>query len=285
MNRQLLYSILQYKHSALLKEAVNVGVLFYFPDEIEKLHFHFSTPERVKAIYPDFDSRYFNALLRVIESNVEKYSTDLMADKLLQNDFEGFINSYILKYDDSALQFTSIYSAVNVWSNIQQVLANYTSLLLPLTQSAESKLIRHDDNFVIKKFKTCFISNNKKELFERINSPQIVRAEDFELKFDLSWQNGTLNLIKPLSLDLLDEQSIQRKTAQYCGYLGWMGRYLSAHNSRVDFLLSEPQDSSLHNTFERSISLLQRADANKKIVRLQEIEAYAEKVENALLAN
>ena len=48
--------------------------------------------------------------------------------------------------------------------------------------------------------KTCFISNNKKELFERINSPQIVRAEDFELKFDLSWQNGTLNLIKHFSI-------------------------------------------------------------------------------------
>jgi len=47
------------------------------------------------------------------------------------------------------------------------------------------------------------------------------------------------------TLYLLDEQSIQRKTAQYWGYLGWMGRYLDAHNSRVDFLLSESQDPML----------------------------------------
>ena len=62
MNKVLTYSILQYKHSLLLGEAINIGVLFYFPEE-NHLEFAYGTSTRARAIYEDFDTTLFNSLI------------------------------------------------------------------------------------------------------------------------------------------------------------------------------------------------------------------------------
>ena len=76
MSKKLIYSVLQYKHSALLNEAINVGVLFYFPEDTKKLYFRYATPDRIRAIYTGFDLSYYNALFKLIKNSVEKSIID-----------------------------------------------------------------------------------------------------------------------------------------------------------------------------------------------------------------
>ena len=83
-------------------------------DEKRKLHFHITDATRIKPIYRDFDARYFNSILKLIRNNVEQYSDDLYASKLLNDNFKDFIHTYLLKNDDSALQFSELYSVVNI---------------------------------------------------------------------------------------------------------------------------------------------------------------------------
>lgn len=61
MVKQLTYNILQYKHSQLPGEALNVGILFFFGPE-ETPHFVTGNFHRVKAAYADFDPRYSRRL-------------------------------------------------------------------------------------------------------------------------------------------------------------------------------------------------------------------------------
>ncbi len=281
MSKKLIYSVLQYKHSALLNEAINVGVLFYFPEDTKKLYFRYATPDRIRAIYTGFDLSYYNALLKLIKNSVEKCFSDVLARNLLEVDFQSFIDSYILRPDDSVLQFSHPFSGVHVWDTAQEAADRYTTLLLPQIKQDVID-IRKDDSFVTKKFKSYFNAPQKKKILKHISKPQSICISEKVFKFDLSWQNGSLNLIKPLSFDLVDGTAIFNKAAMQYGYLAWINDYLSANNCCVDFLVYEPQDKSLIPSFEESIRRIEDIDARKKIIRFNEIEEYAIKVENTL---
>ena len=282
MNKQLIYSILQYKHSPVLGEAINVGVLFYFPDEKRKLYFHITDATRIKPIYRDFDARYFNSILKLIRNNVEQYSDDFYASKLLNDNFKDFIHTYLLKNDYSALQFSELYSVVNVYSDVQKAVNEFSNLLLPLTLKKEIQTIKHNESFIIKKFKTRLFSKHK-ELEEKVTKNYVVKTEELNFKFEFAWQNGSLNLVHPLSFDLQDTQSIQRKTAEYCSYLNWLSKYTKEKNCRIDLLLAKPQESSLLNTYNKSIKLLKSVDSNKQIIPFEQIDDYSDKAAAYLL--
>jgi hypothetical protein len=283
MNKQLIYSILQYKHSPVLGEAINVGVLFYFPDEKRKLHFHITDATRIKPIYKDFDTRYFNSILKLIHGNVERYSDDLYATKLLNDNFKDFIHSYLLKNDDTALQFSDLHSVVNVYADQNKALEEYTNLLLPLSLKKDSLLVKHNESYIIRKFKTRLFSQHK-ELEEKVTKDFVVKTDEFSLKFEYAWQNGSLNLIHPLSFDLVDTQAIQRKTAEYCTYLTWLNQYTKQNNSRIDLLLAKPQESNLLNAYNKSVKLLNSIDTNKKLIPFEDIDSYTDKAAEYLLS-
>lgn len=129
----IIYSILQYKYSPILNEAVNIGVLFYFPDEEKKLYFIDSGTSRVKALYGDINKKYFNAILRLIKTNVNDKIINEAASNI--SDFEYFIDNYILKKDDSVFQFSKPYSVSNIFNDKNVIIKNYEEILLPVVKS------------------------------------------------------------------------------------------------------------------------------------------------------
>lgn len=283
MNKQLIYSILQYKHSPVLGEAINVGVLFYFPGEQKKLYFHITDATRLKPIYRDFDARYFNSILKLINTNVEKYSDDLHANKLLNDNLKDFIHNYLLKNDDTALQFSDLYAVLNVFSNPQKAVEEYTNLLLPLSLKKDTQIIKHNESFIIRKFKTRLFSRSK-DIEEKIEKNYVIKTEDLSIKFEYAWQNGSLNLVHPLSFDLQDTQAIQRKTAEYCSYLNWLNKYTKENNCRIDLLLAKPQDNKLVNIYNKSVKLLKSTESNKQVIPFDQLDEYTDKVAQSLLS-
>jgi len=284
MNKQLIYSILQYKHSPVLGEAINVGVLFYFPAEARKIYFHSTDATRLKPIYKDFDARYFNSILRLITTNVARFSDDLHATKLLNDNFKDFIHTYLLKNDDTALQFSDLYTVLNVFSDPQRAAEEYTSLLLPLSLKKDTQIIKHNESFIIRKFKTRLFSQNR-DIEEKIVKNYVVKTEDMSIRFEYAWRNGTLNLVHPLSFDLQDIQAIQRKTAEYCSYLTWLNNYTKENNCRIDLLLAKPQDNKLMTIYQKSVKLLKSTESNKQVVPLDELDDYTDNAAQSLLSH
>lgn len=282
MNKQLIYSILQYKHSPVLGEAINVGVLFYFPTEARKIYFHSTDATRLKPLYKDFDARYFNTILKLISTNVARFSDDLHATKLLNDNFKDFIHTYLLKNDDTALQFSDLYTVLNVFSDPQKAAEEYTSLLLPLSLKKETQIIKHNESFIIRKFKTRLFSQNR-DFEEKIVKNYIVNTEELSIRFEFAWQNGSLNLVHPLSFDLQDTQAIQRKTAEYCSYLTWLNNYTKENNCRIDLLLAKPQDTNLISIYNKSVKLLKSTESNKQVIPLEELDEYTDKAAQSLL--
>jgi hypothetical protein len=282
MNKQLYYSILQYKHSPILGEAINVGILFFFPEEQTKLFFQMADSTRLRPIYENFDTKYFNSVLKIIQKNVQTFAEKLFAQGVTVNHFEEYIHTYLLKEDDTVLQFSTLFSALNVFPNSEKTVEEYTKLLLPLSVKTEPQNSKRDDRLIINKVKTV-LSGYNKSYSERVEKDVVVEVGIGPIKFDIAWKDETRNLIHPISFDLQESLSIQKKTAEYCGYLNWLDAYTKANNSRIDILLGEPQDARLRKDYLQAIDLLNDSTTTrKKIIPFNEIEQYAEEVAKAV---
>jgi hypothetical protein len=282
MNKQLVYSILQYKHSPVLREAINVGILFFFPEESKKIRFHFTDASRIRPIYKDFDVRYFNAILKIIQSNIEKNADDIYATSLQLSNFRKFINDYVLREDDSALQFSDIQYAINSLTSPEKAVEAYTHLLLPLSGKKGQEILKRDEKVIIKKFRTRLLSI-KPELEGHLKKDVEISTEEVSLKFEYAWKNGTLNLVHPLSFDLQDKHAIQKKTAEFCSYLNWLGNLTHTKNYRIDLLLSEPQHNELQNAYQNSLKLLNKSESNKRLIAFEDIDSYVDSAAEYLL--
>jgi hypothetical protein len=268
----------------VLREVVNIGVLFYFPREREKLYFYCSNPNRLKCLYNDIDISYYKSILKDIEDDTNKYSNDLLANDILEKKSIEFIDTFILKSDDSSLQFTDFITSLYSNSDRKSVIDQYIKLLFPYDHPDEEKPKKYDETYIINGFKNRLINKNP-DLFSKISNKNIdIQYNNLNFKFDIAWQNGTMNLVKPVGFDLIEEQSIQRKTAEYCSYLHWLEPYLNDNNSRIDLLLSKPRNRNLYKIYTNSIKLLDDVKSPKRIIEFDGLDDYVDEVQKYVLS-
>lgn len=283
MNNYFTYILLQYKHSLSLGEVLNVGILFYFEDE-NRFEFVTGTGTRAKSIYPDFDVALFNAYQKAISEKVKK-QVDLFYNEENRKDIAAYIHSHILARDAAGLVFGEPKQVKNVWNDSRTAIEEYSKLLLPGIITAKPIVIRHNESFIIKKY-THYIFDKHSELEDKIAKNEVVKTKHLTLKFDLSWQNKTRNLVKPISFDLTDTQSIQSKAATYLGYLTQLEEYSKIHKTRFDFLIAKPQDNSLKREYENALDILDWFKGTpKELVTEDKWEKYSEQTIDALLSN
>lgn len=287
------YSILQYHHSIVLGEAINVGILFQFPSE-EKLEFVAGTGSRLKAIYPDFDPTVYNYLIKNIEKKLKEEQSTLFREINAKTDLKRFINSKILAEDATVLQFAGPVNVLgrdrrsegSIEDEIAKTVEEFSKLLLPGVITKTPAVVKHNESFLIKRF-TGYIFDRHKDLEKKFTKNEIIkttiRGNEVEVKFDLSWQNGSKNFIKPISFDLTEEKAIQDKSATNLGYLNLLGSYATEHNYRFDFIVSEPQNRELYKTYENALGLIEFSDAPKRIIREKDLKSYSEEAIEQLL--
>jgi hypothetical protein len=126
MKKEFKYSILQYKHSQLLKEAVNVGLLLYFPTE-QRIEFVLGNAARIKTLYPDFNLAFFHKVIKNIENRIDK----LKSQPQNVNNLDEFIHQRILSVDATVLQFTKAESSVLPDLSTDGLIENFADLFLP----------------------------------------------------------------------------------------------------------------------------------------------------------
>ncbi len=292
MTTPFTYSVLQYRHSLVLGEAINVAILFRFP-ETEKLEFVAGNAHRLKAIYPDFDQTVYNYLVKSIEKKLKFENQSLYHSLNSKTDFKKYINSVILPEDATVLQFQE---PVNVSgrktdgtleNKIEKFVDEFSRLLLPGIITKKPEIIRHNEHFLIRKF-TSYIFERHKDLEKKFIRNQVIKTKvknrNIELKFELAWENDSTNFVKPLSFDLTDEKAIQDKSAINYGYLNLLDDYAKHNNYRFDFIVSKPQNKELYKSYENALGLLELSKAPKLIVTEKDLNRYSEETMESLLA-
>jgi len=281
MNKYIIYSILQYKHSLSLGEILNVGILFYFPEE-RQFEFTYGDSTRLKAVYPDFNASLFNAYIKNIEGNI-KNAIDLFSGQPLSHDFTNFIHKNILAIDAAGLVFDEPNQAINIFKDKETAVNEFSKLFLPGIDIEKPVRTRHNEEYLARRFRGYF-KNDKIE--EHLTKDEIIKTEHFFHKFDYAWSDKfNKNFIKPVSFDLLEEYSIQNKAATYFGYLTDLNEYSKLKNVRFDLLIAEPQDPSLTNAYLNSLDFIDSAKGPKKLILENKIEEYTNEILSELNFN
>ncbi len=291
MTNSFTYSVLQYRHSLVLGEAINVGILFQFPVE-EKLKFVAGNAYRLKAIYPDFDQTVYNYLIKSIEKKLKEESKSLFRFANAKSDFKKFINAFILPEDATALQFKDPVSVLGNTDgaynsdSLSKIVDGFSKMLLPGIITKMPGIQRHNEHFLIKSY-IGYIFEKHKDLEKKINRNRVIKTEvhnsKIELKFELSWQNGATHFVKPLSFDLTEEKAILDKSLVNYGYLNLLGDFANQHDYHFDFIVSKPQNKELYTSYENALGLLQLSNAPIRIVTELELKDYSEETIEELL--
>ncbi|WP_130735471.1 DUF3037 domain-containing protein [Flavobacterium sp. J27] len=286
-NKKYTYSILKYQHSALLGESLNIGVLIYFPF-IDKFIFKYSKNlSRVKAIYDIVSEKTIKHYLIQIDNCIEKLNRNELLDFDIEKFeyFDLFIDKFILPRDGSVLQFSKSKQSLLNNDNIDFTISYLINKFLLEKERQNSVASITKEPLLTRKF-YGYLSNLD---FEKINinsdkfykNYKVVNETGNEFNFDYAWQNGTLNLVKPLSFDLKEPKSIAEKAYKNFGLFTDLKNEAETNNLKYDLLIGKPESKELFREFDHALNLLNTLD-KVDIILEDDIEKYSKKAIKAL---
>jgi hypothetical protein len=104
--------------------------------------------------------------------------------------------------------------------------------------------------------------------------PKRIVAKDYDYEFDHAWRNGEWNLYQPVSMDLLDAESILDKANR------WLGRATNLKDSNEQFhlwmLLGEPKTEKLRDAYTKALNILNKMPVKKDFVTEHEAAKFSE---------
>lgn len=282
------YCILKYKHNVFLEESINIGVLIYFSN-ISKFSFTYSKNlSRIKHIYDNVPEKTIKEYLRQIEFRIKKIShidNDIF-HSLEVKDLTNFISKNLLPIDSSSLQFSDCkYNLQYDFHNefIEEIIVKkflIDDIKHFSNQPKEPKLLQK------------YFSNLKGLDFEKINKNEKKFFIDYQLKnetgnvftFDYAWQNGSLNLVKPISFDLKEAKSIADKAYKNLGQFIDLEENAKSKNLRFDLILGKPSSKELFKEYDHAVKLLEKIKFSK-LIEEDKIAEYAKKTSLEITKN
>lgn len=265
-NATFKYCLLQYHHSQLLGEVLNIGLLAYFPthkqlafiypEKLIRLRFAYSIiPEKTIKSY----FKYFNKRIGEINQDV-----GIFADYDLTNSFGDFIAQEFLPADSSALQFGNYRTSVMYTDDIQHLKDQLYNLYFSVFQYQEGVAKRIDESTLLAKYRKYLkqysngaISLKEDKRFQLDYTIEPMPATT--VKFDLAWRSkDSLHLVKPISFDLSRQDVITRKAYQYFGQFLDLENVAQEKKYQFDVLLAKPRNKGLYKSYDNAIRLLEK---------------------------
>jgi|GEM_PF-890263 hypothetical protein len=280
MNKTFTYSILQYKHSLLLREAINVGIIFYFPTD-GQFQFVSGNHQRVKSIYLDFDLTVYNSIVNRLKKRLKtKYNLfEELTNK--SKSFQEYLNSNVLAEDATVLQFTEPIISVDTFNDIDTTVKKFSELLLPGIITASPVEDKRNEQFLLKTYLGYILAKDN-QAENKISKNRLINYRGLTLNFDYYWKlrkgsrAKTTNLVKPISFDLKEPTEIQKKSVEYFGYLELLKPYADKNDVRFDLLIAKPKDENLLNKYEEAIRRIKKAKSAKRLITESELSAYSD---------
>lgn len=281
IENKYIYSLLKYKHSAILDESLNVGLLIYFQNDGSFVFEHSKKLSRIKSIYPIVSDKIIKHYLHQISYRLKRFDnlTDEFIKVELRQSFDYFLSNQILPYDGSSLQFSSSKTNFQYEKNNKEIKKHLIDLFL--FEEVDNKA--NKDYLLAKKF-----YSNIKNKIDSIDPKyfkkdyKVQNSSGVEFNFNYAWKNGSLNLVKPLNFDLSEAKYISDKAHKNYGLIVDLQDKAEQNDLRFDFLVGRPKRKELFKEYDHSIKLLgglKRID----IIEEEEISRYSNRALDTLL--
>lgn len=271
MNNIFKYCILKYRPSYLLDERLNIALLFYFEEGNELLFIHPSRLARLSQLHPETEPLRIKKYLKNFDRKTKKLSKNLEN----QSFSPKFLAEHYLVPDANSFFFSNI--KIGKYTSRKQIIQYYSDLYLGVYKTEITT--KHNEQYLIKKINLSILEYARSSFFERDIT---IKNKIKGTKFDFGWQNGQLNLIKPISFDLSSKDTIQRKSFRWYGELSQLSTIAIQDNLNFDIIVAPPQKSKLQNSYKEALSILNTLNCPKRIIKEHEINSYIQDAFNQI---
>lgn len=285
MNNSFQYTVLKYRHSLLLNEVVNVGLLFYFQSERIIQFICPNKLNRISHLYNNIDINNIKTIQNIFSircGELNKRWKYPIGGALLdynsseQSKFSDIITEHFLVNDSSSLYFDEIRSGSNI--GIDYIIRHYKREYFSCYDEVVTYNHRKDEKYLEQRLKTALkasISN-----IHRIEVNKEVSVGLITERFKWGWKNGTENLIAPIGFDLLEAETIKQKALSWYGKLSLLKEFAINNNISFHIITSNPTNKQLYKEYEKALKVLDKANAPTKIIEEPKILDYSEYILN-----
>lgn len=260
------FSLIRYVHEPSGQEFANIGVLLWTPRD-KKLHFELTDRyTRLSAFFTRFDGVAYRQLIRLLRVRLQEYS------KAAEGEFSDIIGRL---FPNDASSFRTSEIMAGIAADPEQRLRDLFEELVQHNDPHAGR-VRNDEVEIWGKVERSLARHH---LENRLH-PRLIATPHYEWKFKASWQNGTTQLLEPISFDYLSSREVIEKANT------WKGRLMTL-SSESDFRLSAvvegPSSANLRPAYEDALAILRGAPRIRTIVRDErEMDAFLTEVEKEL---
>lgn len=284
------YALLQYRHSQVLGEVLNIGLVVYFPD-FNKLEFIY--PERLirlRFAYPDVPEKIIKSYFKYFDARVKALNLqgEVFVNYDLENSLQRFLDNEFLAPDSSALQFGNFKTSVLYTDNLEHISNQLYNLYFSVFQHYDNPIKKIDESSLLKKYKyflEALLPADKtlKDSQTLYVDYSIKPNENSSIKFDIAWRGQKdLHLVKPVSFDLIKPESIQRKAYQYFGQFEDLQDYAKKNDYLFDVILAKPKSKGLSKAYDNAIRLLEKPK-RVNLIEQDDLKGYSQRTFDATL--
>ncbi len=270
MSKTYSYTVLRYRHSLLLQEEVNIGLLFFFQDDKKVEFLYPGKLERLSSLYPDFSAKqirkYFKAFRRSAEKLTKSWNTG--SEYLYSETPEVLTEKYFLTSNSYSLYFTEFKNGL--YENLEEIKQYYFDRYLSVYEGGQYR--NKNESYILHYFekKIRDLSFNDLEIQKDI----VIESDLIKQRFDYGWRNENLHLLAPVGFDLQKGDSIISKACQWQGRLNAISETINARGDKIDLFISRPENRELFADYDRGLKLIDQGIAEKEIVEEDRWESY-----------
>ena len=261
------YTVLRYVHDVATSEFVNMGVALYAPEANYVSAICIPRYGRLTKMFLEVNGEHLRKVMSYIQARFEEHAGKLKTELAFRQPASIMeIAHSILPRDDSSLQWSEPNGGIteDPGGTLDQL---YTRLVEKYEHRAQLPSRLDDDVWKVfrKELET-------KQVLARMQPKRII-AKDYDHEFEHAWRNGVWNLYQPVSMDLLDADSILDKANR------WFGRAFNLQDSTDEFrlwmLLGEPRLEKLRPAYAKALNILNKMPVKKEMVTEKEAEKFS----------
>lgn len=253
---------------------MNVGMLFYFPEQ-RRLEFCFpDSSRRLRRLYNNFSERQLKSYLQSFSEWVTRANKELYPELTLEG-YESLLKYSLLDVDATVLRFAPTVKAVPHSTDVGVLLSHYYDLYFSEAYAIPLHERTRDEGFLLSQFRNS-IKHLDPGAAKLLQKDVKISVPATSVTFEYAWQNGTFNLVKPISFDLKNENEIHKKALFYYGNFNLLAEIAKKNQYRFDILVARPTNPKLGKEYNRAVGILKKTDAPSSfIIEDEELHEYS----------
>jgi len=270
------FVILRYVHDVGAGEFANVGIVAWSAQA--GLQFRVSDRySRLSKFFADFDGLAYRRVVRHVEDRLRALQLELAQSDLFRGapaSLEEIVHG-VVPPDDGAFQWSRVMGGVT-----HDLPGRVDELFAELVLRHEVKLARErrDEQSMRRAMDRVLTEAG---LLARLRRGVEVRGKEYEYSFYAGWSNGTLQVLEPISLDLVNPADMVDKANMWSGRLLNLAR---AAEFQCTAVIAPPTEGPSLRKLDRALAILQSAPAVRAVVPENRIDQVIEAIRRDISA-